>query len=179
MNNRVSSRLTLGLMVAALLLGCLGASFGRTLIEMPAWRHVGAEAWAAFSRTADLGNGRIIYPVEGIGGTLLILAAAISFRLNPRRPLSVAIPIYGAGLMHICVLLVTTQAAPFMLSLRRIGDNPVALQQAFEGFYRWDSIRAVFVALGCCAKIWSLMAILAVSLRGEDTAEGKIHAARV
>ena len=103
MSNRMSLRLTLRLTVAALLLGGLGASFGRSLIEMPAWRHVGAEAWAAFSRTADLGSGLIIYPVEAISGTLLILAAAISFRLNPRRPRSVAIPIYGAALMHVCV----------------------------------------------------------------------------
>src|SRR5262249_54628191 len=135
-------------------------SLNRTLVEMPAWRHLGVEAWAAFSRGADLGNGKIIYPLVGIGGTVLILAAAITFRLSPRRPLSVAIPLYGAALMAICVMLTTIEAAPIMLSLHRIGDDPTALRQAFEGFYRWDSIRAVFGALEGCAEIWALVALL-------------------
>jgi hypothetical protein len=75
----------------------------------------------------------------------------------------VAIPLYGAALMAICVMLTTTQAAPIMLSLHRIGNDPAALQQTFEGFYRWDSIRAVFGALEGCAEILALVAILSVS----------------
>ena len=129
-------RIALVLIVAGQLLGAIADSLARTLVEMPAWRRLGPEAWAAFSRNADLGNGRIMYPLVGIGGTLLILAAAIAFRLSPRRPLSVAIPLYGAALMAICVMLTTTQAAPIMLSLHRIGNDPATLQQAFEGFYR-------------------------------------------
>src|SRR5580658_9549134 len=106
------------MIVTSLLLGCLAGGFNRTLVEMPAWRHLGPEAWAAFSRLADLGNGRIIYPAAGIGGTVLTLAAAIAFRFSPRRPLWAAVPVYGAALMDICVLLLTTQAAPVMLSLQ-------------------------------------------------------------
>jgi hypothetical protein len=164
------------LIIAGLLLMCLTASLNRTLVEMPAWRHVGAEAWAAFSRSADLGNGRVLYPLAGIGGTLLDLAAAIALRLSARRPLSVAIPVYGAALMSVCVLLLTTQAAPIMLSLPRIGDNPAALLRAFEGFYRWDSIRAVFGALGCCADVLALAAILSWSGRNEAPANEKVKA---
>lgn len=156
-------RVALLLIVAGQLLATITGSFGRTLVEMPAWRQLGAEAWAAFSRRADLGNGEILYPLVGIGETVLLLAAAIAFRLSPRRPLSVAIPLYGAALMAICVMLTTTQAAPIMLSLHRIGNDPAALQQAFEGFYRWDSIRAVFAALAGCAEIWALVALLSAS----------------
>ena len=155
-------RIVLSLIVAGQLLGTIADSLSRTLVEMPAWRHLGAEAWATFSRSADLGNGKIMYPLAGIGGTVLILAAAIAFRLSPGRPWSVAIPVYGAALMAICVMLTTTQAAPIMLSLHRIGDDPVALRQAFEGFYRWDSIRAVFGALEGCAEIWALVALLSI-----------------
>lgn len=152
-------RASLVLLVVALLLGSVADSLARTLVEMPAWRHLGAEAWATFSRRADLGNGEIMYPLAGIGGTVLILAAAFVFRLSPRRPFFVAIPLYSAALMAICVMLTTTQAAPIMLSLHRIGDDPRGLQQAFEGFYRWDSIRAVFGALGGCAEILALVAL--------------------
>jgi len=155
-------RVTLFLILADLLLGGLAAALNRTLVEMPAWHRLGAEAWATFSRMADLGNGEILYPLVGIGGTASILAAAIVFRFSARRPWSVALPLYGTALMAVCGLLTTTQAAPIMLSLHRIGDDPAALRQAFEGFYRWDSIRAVFGALGYCAEMWALVALLSV-----------------
>jgi hypothetical protein len=159
MKTQTALGVALCLIVVGQLLGAVAGDLNRTLVEMPAWQHLGAQAWATFSRSADLGHGTILYPLAGIGGTALILAAAIAFRLGPRRPLSVAIPLYGAALMAICVMLTTTQAAPIMLSLLRVGDDPRALQQAFEGFYRWDSIRAVFGALGDCAEILALVAL--------------------
>jgi hypothetical protein len=33
---------------------------------------------AAYSRHADLGNGLVAYPLEAIGGALLIISAAVS-----------------------------------------------------------------------------------------------------
>jgi hypothetical protein len=156
-------RIVLVFIIVDQLLGTVVDSLNRTLVEMPAWRHLGASAWATFSRQADLGNGEILYPLAGIGGLLLVLAAAITFRLSPRRPLSVAIPLYLAALMVICVILCTTQAAPFMLSLHRIGDDPAALRRAFEGFYRWDTIRAVFGVVEGIAEILALVALVSVS----------------
>jgi hypothetical protein len=81
---------------------------------------------------------------------------------------------YCAALMAVCGLLTTTQAAPIMLSLHRIGDDPAALRQAFEGFYRWDSIRAVFGALGYSAEIWALVAILSVPVGNQVPAHQNI-----
>jgi hypothetical protein len=159
MRTRTALSVALCLVVVEQLLGTVVDSLNRTLVEMPAWQRLGAQAWASFSRSADLGNGTILYPLAGIGGLVLILAAAIVFRVGPRRPWSVAVPLYGAALMAICVILTTTQAAPFMLSLHRIGDDPRALQQAFEGFYRWDSIRAVIGTLEGCLEIWALVAL--------------------
>jgi hypothetical protein len=161
--------------MTSLLLGSLAGGFNRTLVEMPAWRELGPEAWAAFSRLADLGNGKIIYPAAGIGGTLLTLAAAVAFRFSPRRPLWAAVPVYGAAVMNICVLLLTTRAAPIMLGLQHGGTNPVLLQKAFEGFYRWDSIRAVFGTLGDCAAIWSLVAVSLASVKRDDNVATKEH----
>lgn len=171
MKREVALRVALCLIVVGQLLGTVADSLNRTLVEMPAWRYLGAEAWAAFSVRADLGNGRTLYPLAGIGGTVLILGAAIAFRLNPRRPWSVAIPLYGAALMAVCVMLITTQAAPIMLSLHRISSDPAALQKAFEGFYRWDSIRAVFGTLEGCAEIWALVALLSLPVRNQVPAD--------
>jgi hypothetical protein len=159
MRTRTALGITLGLIIVDQLLGTIIDSLNRTLVEMPAWKHLGAQAWATFSRLADLGNGTILYPLAGIGGLVLVLAAAIVFRLGRRRPWSVAIPVYGAALMVICVILTTTEAAPIMQSLRRIGDDPRALEQAFEGFYRWDSIRAVIGMLEGFFEIWALVAL--------------------
>jgi hypothetical protein len=159
------------LIVVQQLLGNVIGTMNRTLVEMPSWRHLGVQAWAAFSRGADLGSGRIIYPIAGIGGLLLILAAALVFRLGPRRPWYVAIPVYGSALMAICVMLTTTQAAPIMLSLHRIGDDPRALQQAFEGFYKWDSIRAVVGTLEGCLEIWALVALGALAFEKKTPSE--------
>jgi hypothetical protein len=159
MRTRTTLAITLSLIIVDQLLGTVIDSLNRTLIEMPAWKHLGAQAWATFSRLADLGNGTILYPLAGIGGLLLVLAAAIVFRLGRRRPWFVAIPVYGAALMVIGVILTTTQAAPFMLSLRRIGDDPRALQQAFEGFYRWDAIRAVIGVVEGFFEIWALVVL--------------------
>jgi hypothetical protein len=164
MRTRTALGITLGLIIVQQLLGTVVDSLNRTLVEMPAWRHLGVQAWAAFSRGADLGNGTILYPLAGIGGLALILAAAIVFRFGPRRPWSVAVPVYGAALLAICVMLTTSQAAPIMLSLHRIGDDPRALQQAFEGFYRWDSIRAVIGMLEGFLEIWALVALSSLAL---------------
>lgn len=102
MKTRTALGVALGLIVVQQVLENVIGTMNRTLVEMPSWRHLGVAAWAAFSRGADLGNGRIIYPVAGIGGLALILAAAIVFHLGRRRPWYVAIPVYGSALMAIC-----------------------------------------------------------------------------
>jgi hypothetical protein len=171
MKTRTALSIALGLIVVQQLLENVIGTMNRTLVEMPSWRHLGVQAWAAFSRGADLGNGRIIYPIAGIGGLLLILAAAAVFRLGPRRPWYVAIPVYGSALMAVGVMLSTTQAAPVMLSLHRIGNDPGALQHAFEGFYRWDSIRAVIGTLEGCLEIWALVALGALAFEKKTVSQ--------
>jgi hypothetical protein len=163
----------LSLVIVEQVLGTIIDSLNRTLVEMPAWRHLGVQAWAAFSRGADLGNGTILYPLAGIGSLVLIVAAAVIFRLGARRPWSVAIPLYASALLAICVMLTTTQAAPIMLSLHRIGNDPAALQHAFEGFYRWDSIRALVGMVEGFAEIWALVALSAFAFEKKNSAQAQ------
>jgi hypothetical protein len=56
-------------------------------------------------------------------------------------------------------LVATVKAAPIMLSLRRIGDNPPALQKAFDGFKRWGNVRGIFQVLAFVTNIWALAAL--------------------
>jgi len=59
---------TILLLVPATLLGGVlaGSALDRVIVAGPAWHALGAAAWAEFSRHADLGTGRIAYPVEAI-----------------------------------------------------------------------------------------------------------------
>src|SRR4051812_14190268 len=59
-----------------------GTVVDRALVGGPAWHDLGAEAWAQFSRRADLGTGLIVYSVEAIGAALLLVAAAVSSRFD-------------------------------------------------------------------------------------------------
>src|ERR1041385_3277950 len=115
------------LLLATAFSGALaGADIDRALVAMPAWQQTGAVAWANFSRHADLGNGLILYPVEAIGGALLILASAIAFHIDrtARRP--ALLPVYAALLFAAGGLALTFKAAPIMLGIRSI-DDPVML----------------------------------------------------
>jgi hypothetical protein len=154
--------LSRGLLIAATLLGGVlaGDNVDRNLVHMPAWHQVGALAWAAFSRHADLSlNGMILYPLEGIGGAILTIAAALAYHFDRSAPRGAAIPIYLAAGLVLGGMLATTQAAPIMLSLRHLGDDPVALQRAFDGFEFWGRVRGIFQVTAFVANLWSLVAI--------------------
>jgi len=147
---------------AALLHGILaGSTIDRILVGIPAWREVGVVAWANYSRSADLGNGLILYPGLAIGGALLSLGVAVGLIWQPTRLRRVSVPIYMAVGLALAGLLLTFKAAPFMLSLRTIGNEDVThLQQAFDGFWFWATIRGVIQVLAFVANLWSLAEIL-------------------
>ena len=157
----MASAVTVGFVVAATAVNGLlaGLNVDRLIVQMPAWEEVGALAWATYSREADLGNGLILYSLEGIGGAILTIAAAVAFYFDRAAPRSAAVPIYAAVALVVGGLLATTQAAPIMLSLREIGDDPVALQRAFEGFARWGTVRAVIQVLAFGASLWALVSV--------------------
>ncbi len=146
--------------VAAFFHGMQALGINRTLVDMPAWQRLGAPAWAEFSRWADMGTaGLILYPLEGIGGAVLSIFAAIVFHRR-RRSMAreAAVPIFAAALLSLGGMLATTQAAPTLLGTRHHSD-PVALQRALNGFAFWGGVRAVFQSLAFCANLWSLVAV--------------------
>ena len=57
-------------------------------------------------------------------------------------------------------MLATRQAAPIMLSARHLGDDPIVLQRAFDGFEFWGRVWGVFQVLAFGAVLWSLVALL-------------------
>lgn len=156
------SRTTWWLVIAATLVNSFLAAgnVNRALIEMPAWQQTGPLAWATFSRHADLATtAMILYPLEAFAGTLLSIAAAVSFRRDRVDRPWASVLVYGAVLMGIGGLLATTRAAPVMLSVRDLGENAVALLQALNAFQSWPNVRGVFQVLAFIANLFSLVAI--------------------
>lgn len=117
-----------------------GLNFDRTLVVMPAWHQAGANAWAVFSRHADLGNGRILYPLEGFGSLLLAVAAGIGIHADRNAPRAAAILLDLAVLLLVGGLVLTAKAAPVMLGIQYMSD-PAMLQHAFEEFWYWGNWR--------------------------------------
>ena len=134
-----------------------GSAVDRVIVGGPAWHDLGAEAWAQYSRHADLGTGLLAYPVEAIGGALLIVAAIVAGRRDsdaywhPR-----AAPLYCALASSIAGLLVTVKAAPIMLGLA--GSQPaVAVETAFGEFFLWGLyVRGSVDVLAFAALVWAL-----------------------
>lgn len=103
--------------------GSVGSFVTRSVVDMPAWQRVGPVAWATFSRQADLRNGEVLYPILGIGSTVLAVALAAVYRLNRAVPKSAAVPLYSSALFAIGVILATMQAAPQMLKASPISET--------------------------------------------------------
>lgn len=150
------------LLVTATLFGGLmaGMNIDRAFVAMPAWQEVGSSAWAAFSQKADLGNGLFLYPFEAIGGTLLLICTIISCRFDRVKTPSKTLPLYLAAFLAVGGLIVTAKAAPIMLSVPHLGNDPVAIQKAFDGFNFWGGIRGVFQVSAFAAELWELAVLL-------------------
>lgn len=152
----------IGLAIAATLIsGVLaGLSIDRMVVALPAWRRVGLRSWADFSRHADLGNGRTLYPLLGLAAPACSVAAAASFHFASDVPHDAAFPVYAAAALGIAHALATARAAPNMLKIARLDDNDLTqLDRAFAGFERWHSVRAILQAAAFGACVWALLAL--------------------
>jgi hypothetical protein len=154
--------LTQCLLLAATLVGGLfGWPLDRALVATPAWRDLGVQAWAAYSRHADLGPGDVVYPIAAGLFWLLVLAAAVTYRLDRSAPSSAAPPIYLAALSTLGAIATTVVAAPTIQSVGHLGDDPAALDHAFETFTLWGVyVRGAFFALTFVFTVWALVATM-------------------
>lgn len=120
-----------------------GLSVDRSIVQLPAFRRTGVQAWAAFSRKADLGNGLFFYPPLAIGGAVLTIAAAWSVRRDKRMPRPAARLAGLAAISALATMVATSRAAPNMWRLRRLSDDDSeSIEQSYRGFRRWHGVRS-------------------------------------
>lgn len=155
-------------MPATLLSGVLaGSAVDRIVVGGPAWHELGATAWAEFSRHADLGTGRIAYPIEAIGSTLLTIGAAVSNYRERDKQQRATLPLFLAVAFSIIGLLLTVKAAPIMLALAQ-PQSSAAVAVAFKEFFFWGLyLRG---AADLLAFVAQLRALAALGGRGTGTA---------
>jgi hypothetical protein len=142
---------------ATILNGILvGGIVDRVIVGGPAWRNLGAGAWAEYSRHADLGNGLITYPVEAIGGALLTIVETLSYYFDRDINRAATIPLCCAIVFSTFGLILTAKAAPIMLALA--APEPAgAIQHAFDEFFVWGLyLRGGTDALAFVALTWAL-----------------------
>src|SRR5438552_18413771 len=116
-----------------------GGNLDRLFVGMPAWSEMGAQAWAAFSQHADLKAGLILYPLEALLSAGLIPAATASYLLERRSRVTLTMALLLASISVIAGLVLTAEAAPVMLTLRR---HPSAeeLPRLFALFRFWGNL---------------------------------------
>lgn len=152
------SSLALTVLLAATALNGLiaGVSLGKSLVELPAGRRLGPTEFARFSRAADHGNGRILYPVLGVGGPALTILATLMTPLGSTGGGGPEIALEIAVVLSIAHLGATLGAAPRMLEVGRLGDDEPQLARAYRRFTEWHSLRTalqVAAFLACLAAL--------------------------
>jgi hypothetical protein len=134
-----------------------GITVDRYFIQRPAFEHIGMIAWGEYGRHADLScGGLVLYPSLAIGNAVFAIASAILLRsVQSVHRATMAVLYAGVG-FAVLGLVFTTQAAPIMLGVAALGDNPQALRTAFEGFFFWSAIRGVCQILAFLANLMAL-----------------------
>jgi hypothetical protein len=155
--------LTGALIIAAtVVVGLFGSLLDRAVVATPAWRGLGVQAWADYSRHADLHNGLVVYSVGGILCWVLVFAAALAYRLDRFAPRQAGPPLYLAALGALGAIVTTIVAAPVMMHVGRLGDtDTVALHDAFETFTLWGVyLRGICFATIFVCLVWALVTYL-------------------
>jgi len=145
--------LTAGCFLSGLL---AGGNVERFVVQFPAWHHLDIRIWGEFSRHADLGNGLIVYPFEALGSFVCLLTTSIILFAHRRTPHNVVLPVIAATVFSFIGLVLTFLAAPIMLSVRNIGNDPAMLNLAFNEFYYWSFFRGIAQILSFAFCIWAV-----------------------
>ncbi len=133
-----------------------GLNVDRALIQHPAWEKLGAEAWARYSRNADLSrNAIVLYPLLGFGQMILATATAVAVHHHRKANVQAALASYAAAALAIGGLSLTLKAGPYMFSVRHARDAE-SLDKARVAFRYWGGLRGVLQISAFFASVWSL-----------------------
>lgn len=135
-----------GMAVAAMVADGLlaGLSLDKVIVQLPARWRMGVVGYAAYARSADLGNGVAFYALVGVSAAVLTVAA---FGVAAGRAAPAAVTRLGtAAVPSVLHSAATGRAAPAMFQIGRAEDTPAALEPLLTRFARWSAARAIMQA---------------------------------
>ena len=134
----------------------VGATLDQSVKQLPARHRIGVVAYAAYARAADLASGLRGYPPLA-GVVLLSTGAAVATGLldHPDRWRVVALLAVAAG--TVAHMLVTARAAPTILTLRRLPNDPDRIAVVLARFARLQTLRAGLQVATLAATVWLLV----------------------
>ena len=153
--------LATGLLIAATVTSAIacGATLDQTFKQLPARHRIGATAYTAYARAADLANGLIWYPIIGISTTILCAAAVVMGLIDhPNAMRTTALVILAVG--TVVFTAATSRAAPTLLTLRGGEVTDAQAQTTLNRFARFNAIRAIGIAVTVVAAVWSLASVI-------------------
>jgi hypothetical protein len=143
--------------VATALNGVLaGASLDQSIKQLPARHRMGAIAFSAYSRAADLGNGIMWYAFIGVSSALVTIAAAVATFVAGNTQ---TWPILIAAILSVLHSIVTSQAAPTNFRQRKVAKDEAALTAIFNTFDRWQTVRVILQVLTFLAVLWAVFVL--------------------
>ena len=150
---------TRGLVTAATALSGLvaGTTIDTAIVKLPAWRRLGAESWADYTRE-ELPTSLVWYPILGIGAVVVNISAAVAVHRDGGAPRPAALPSQVVAILAIGHLVTTARAVPHLVRVRKTGD-PDSLQGALECFRLWHLARIWIDALTFAANLRSLVSV--------------------
>jgi Domain of unknown function (DUF1772) len=135
-----------------------GLNVDTALVKLPARQRIGVVAYATFARGNDLGNGRVAYPLLGIGAVLLtVLATAIGFISHARGEVLLLLSL--TTLLSVLHSFATTRAAPIMLSIKDTPDDEAHLREKLDRFARWHAVRTTVQVLTFFILLWVMVIV--------------------
>ena len=135
-----------------------GLSLEVALVKLPARRRIGAVAFATFARGADLGNGKVVYPVIAVAAALLTFAATLGAYLG-RSSAAGMVPLSIGSLASVLHFVTTAKAAPIMLAIKDTSDDADLLADKLDAFERWHAARATLQILTFLVLLWALVSM--------------------
>jgi len=143
------------LAMATLTSGLLaGISLDKSLVQLPARQQMGLDAFATFSRAADLGRGLIWYPLLGLGAPVLILMALLLHILQGFRGAG-SVPLVLASVLGLAHVVTTSRAAPMLLHLRHGTPTEATLHSLYQRFTTWHTVRCVLQVATFAVLLWA------------------------
>ena len=155
----MTTSVTRGLVTAATALSGVvaGTTIDTGVDRLPAWRRLGAESWAGYTRE-ELPRSLIWYPVLGIGAVLVNVAAAVAVHRDGETARPAVLPSRAVAVLAVGHLLTTAKAVPHLVRVRET-DDPAALREALGSFTRWHLARTGIDTLTFAANLWSLTSV--------------------